>query len=197
MFELLNLRTDYILIEVMSNMVDVQTISIVVAAVGVFIAAINSIRSSRRAEEQRQLTLEAQQETLETRQAQLFMQVYNRWNQRDVVKAYGLSRYQHIYENFDDFLQKYHVTVDPEAYADLMTLSFFFEGLGILVKKGLIDISLVEDLFSQRIIWFWEEKAIPNVLRARQLANDPTQYDSIEYLYNVMKQRTQQTKVNA
>jgi len=55
------------------------------------------------------------------------------------------------------------------------------------VKKGLLDIDLVEDLFSQRIIWFWEEKSL--LEETRQLTNDPTQYDSLEYLYNLMKQR--------
>jgi len=66
-------------------MVDVQTISIVVAAAGLFIAAINSIYSSRRAEEQRQLTLETQQHALETRQAQLFTQIQNWWNARELA----------------------------------------------------------------------------------------------------------------
>lgn len=79
-FELLNLRTDYILNEVMSHMVDVQTISIVVAAVGVFIAAINSVYSSREATRQRQTEIE-------TRQAELFMQMYRDWSAPGFRKA--------------------------------------------------------------------------------------------------------------
>ena len=154
---------------------DVQTATVVITGISIIIGIIVFILSRR--------------QELETRQAALFMQVYNRWTQRDVVKAYGMSRYQYLYDNFDEFLQKYHVTANPEAYTDLMMLCAFFEGLGILVKKGLIDINLVEDLFSQRIMWLWEEKATPNVDRARQLTNDPTQFDSIEYLYNLMKQR--------
>jgi hypothetical protein len=65
----------------------------------------------------------------------------------------------------------------------------FFEGLGMLVKRGLIDIEMVEDLFSGRIIWYWETQVAPYVDKVRQNLNDPTQADSIEYLYNVMKQR--------
>ena len=170
---------------------NVETATVLVAGVSVVIAAINSIISSRRAEEQRQLTLEAQQQALETRQAQLFMEVYNRWNSRDIVKAYGMTRYEYHYDTFDEYLQKYHISANPEAWTDMMTLNTFYEGLGVLVKKGLIDISLVEDLFSQRIIAFWD-KGKSMIETVRQFTNDPTQYDSIEYLYNVMKRRVQQ-----
>jgi hypothetical protein len=78
------------------------------------------------------------------------------------------------------------------AYADFQMHSVFFEGLGMLVKRNLIDINLVEDLFSQRIIWYWE--LIRDLAHyARTSQNDPTQYDSLEYLYNVMKQHQQVT----
>jgi hypothetical protein len=36
-------------------------------------------------------------------------------------------------------------------------LTLFFEGVGVLVQKDLINIDLVERLFSDRIIWFWGE----------------------------------------
>lgn len=172
---------------------DIQSITVVIAGISVIVGVINSILSSRRAEEQRQLSLETQQLTLETRQAQLFAQVYNRWSQRDTVKAYGVVRYKHKWTDLKDWLSKYGADVDPEAYADAMTLNSFFEGLGVLVKKGLIDIELVEDLFSQRIIWYWEEMHLKSIHDVREFTNDPTQYDSIEYLYNVMKQRQQAT----
>jgi hypothetical protein len=161
-----------------------------VACFSVVIGVVNQIVSNRRAEEQRAETQKTQQLSLETRQAQLFMQIYNRWNSRDVLKAYGLVRYQYIYHDFNEYLQKYHVTVNPESYADIMTLGTFFEGLGILVKSGLLDVSLVEDLFSKRIIWFYEEKGLIDA--TRQFSSDPTQWDSLVYLYHVMKQRQQQ-----
>jgi hypothetical protein len=172
-------------------MVDVQTISIVVAAVSVFIAAINSIYSSRRAEQN-------DQQMLETRQAQLFSQISSWWRTRDAVKAYGNVRYKYTQDflqnqlSFDEYFGKYHVTADPEAYADQMTLWTFFEGIGVLVKKGLIAVELVEDLLSQRIIWIWENLLGPFVAGVRKYTDEPTQYDSIEYLSTVMKQRAEQ-----
>jgi len=82
--------------------------------------------------------------------------------------------------------------MNPDGYADYMTLNTFFEGLGVQVKKWLVDIELAEDLFSRRIIWHWEHH-LPLFQTARKRANDPTQYDSIEYLYNLMKHRQRLT----
>jgi hypothetical protein len=65
-------------------------------------------------------------------------------------------------------------------------LMTFIKGIGILVKKGLIDIELVEDLLSQRIIWIWEQGLGPNVEVIRKNADDPTQYDPVEYLYHAL-----------
>jgi hypothetical protein len=161
---------------------DVQTISIVVAAVGVFIAAINSIYASRRAEQN-------DQQTLETRQAQLYMQIYSRWNSRESVRAYGLIRYKYQWNGLDDFLTKYGADVNPEAYSDFMLLGTFFEGLGVLVKQGLVDLNLVKDLLSHRIIWYFENVLGPMLTDIREVTQDPTQYDHVEYLYHALTQR--------
>jgi hypothetical protein len=169
---------------------DVQTISVVIAAVSVVIGVINSILSSRRAAQNDQMMLE-------TRQAQLFAQIHSWWRSRDGVKAYGKVRYSYYDPlqkmGIEDYLEKYGASGDIEVYADQMTLNTFLEGVGVLVKKGLIDIELVEDLLSQRIIWYWENMLGPIVDYVRKLTDDPTQYDSIEYLYHEMKHRQRLT----
>jgi hypothetical protein len=171
-------------------MVDVQTISIVVAAVGVFIAAINSIYSSRRAERQRE--------------TQLFMQLYNRWNTKDMAKQYGKLRYLHRLESADDWYRMTGVDTnsqDPtwkddvqerhmDTYAEFQSMSEFFEGIGVLVKRQLIDIDVVEDLLANRIIWWWEKFRLVSQI-AREGTGDSKLHDHTEYLYNIMKQRQQ------
>jgi hypothetical protein len=165
---------------------DVQTVTVIIAGISVIIGVINSILSSRRAEKN-------DEQTLETRQAQLYMQIYNRWNSRDLVNAYVNTRYVYQWKDYDDFIAKYHPPVNPEASTNFTMMAYFFEGLGVLVKKGLIDISLVEDLLSQRVIWYWENIAAPNVEKVRELTDDPTQYDHIEYLYHELKHRQRLT----
>ena len=171
---------------------DVQTMSVVIAAVSVVIGVINSILSSRRAAENDQMMLE-------TRQAQLFSQISSWWRSREAIKAYRNIRY-HYYEDkiennlsWSDFFEKYGSHGDVEAYSDQMTLWAFFEGIGILVKKNLIDVEIVNDLLSGRMIWMWENMIGPNVDLIRKVTDDPTQYDSIEYLYHEMKHRQRLT----
>jgi hypothetical protein len=148
--------------------------------------------SSRKAEEQRQTEIE-------TRQAELFTQIHSWWRSRDAVKAYGNLRYKYYEDAYEhrmsgaDYLKKYGAAGDSDAYADHMTIWAFFEGIGVLVKKDLIDVELVEDLFSRRIIWIWEHFIQPALSDIRKESDDPNQWDSFEYLYNVMKQHEQQT----
>ena len=157
----------------------------VITAVGVIAALINYVITSRRAEKNDRLILE-------TRQAQLYMQIYNRWNSNEMVHAYGQVRYAYQWSDLNDWKSKYSPDVDPESYAHYAILITFFEGLGVLVKKRLIDISLVEDLLSQRVVWCWEHiRSI--AFDARKQLNDPTQYDHFEFLYHEMKHRQRMT----
>jgi hypothetical protein len=184
---------------------DVQTVSVVIAAISVIIGVINSIRSNQKADAQRQielktqeLALQTQQQALETRQAELFMQIYNRYNTKDFQKTYGATRFIYKWTDEQDFTQRYHVLSSPEnldAFADYNAMNAFFEGVGVLVKKGLIDVDLVYDLFANRIIWYWEEGFGPLGPYWRARINDPDLYDSMEYLYHEMKQRQQTANV--
>ena len=169
---------------------DVQTVSVVVAAIGLLIAAINQIYTSRQANEQRE-------REFETRQAELFMEIYNRWNSVDIQSAYGYLRHIYQFNDWQEFVQRYSIRPplgSPEnfkSWLNYQVLLTHFEGLGVLVKEGLINIDLVEDLYSKRIIWFWENYPGSYIDVGRKELHDPTIYDSIEFLYNEMKQRAQ------
>lgn len=114
------------------------------------------------------------------------------------MKAYGSYRYNYVeivhemgYPKFFEQLQEQWRAGDMESYADQMTLMAFLEGVGVLVKKSLVDIELVEDLLSQRVIWIWEQGLGPQIDYIRKMANDPTQFDHVEFLYQQLKQRQQ------
>jgi len=164
-------------------LVVVQTISIVIAASGLFIAALNSILSNRRTEKNQQLTLE-------TRQAQLFMQVYSRWNSRDFARAYGRVMYVYKWTDPEDWQRQFMPDKNIEAYSDHQILSTYFEGLEVLLKQGLININLIDDLLSDRIVWSYEFMD-PMRQASRKIRKNPKLYASVEYLYNEMKKREQ------
>jgi len=171
------------------------TIGILAACISVVIGVVNQILTNRRAEKQRKLTLQTQQQALETRQAQLFMQIYNRWNTTEVSKQYGRIRFTYNIHGWEDYLQLTGYTngklENVEAFSDFQTLSQFFEGIGVLVQRGLIDVGLVEDLLANRVIWWWELYQ-PISEGARKVTGDPKLHNHAEYLYHEMKKRQQQ-----
>jgi hypothetical protein len=168
-------------------MADIQTISVVIAAISVVIGVINSILSSRKADQQRQVEVE-------TRQAELFMQMYNRWSTPDMMKGYGLVRFRSAWTDYDDWAQKYGPDHgDFDVWASGMSLFSFFEGLGVLVQRGLIDIGLVEDLMGNRLVDTWS-KYRPVREEGIRRGRDPKSWDHTEYLYHELKQRQQLSK---
>ena len=154
------------------------------ACISVVIGVVNQIVSRRRTEKTEQLSLE-------TRQAQLFMQIYNRWSDPQFAEQYGLARYKYGGQDPEKLLlasmgsgEQY----DAEIFVAYHSLFQFFEGVSVLVHKRLIDLDLVDDLLSQRIVWFWEQLG-PFITNRRTFHKDPTRYMNIEQLYHVMKHR--------
>ena len=75
----------------------------------------------------------------------------------------------------------------PETNIDFQRkrrrLATFYEGLGVLVKEGYIDIRLVALLMTGRIRVFWE-KFEPIIDELREFHNYPRWMSETEYLYN-------------
>jgi hypothetical protein len=155
-----------------------QSISYIAGATGVCIAAIYYVVNLRNSQKTMQLTLES-------RQAQLFMQLYSTFCSDYIQKARNeVSKWS--YRNYDDFQSKYSYDVNPETYQLHSSLSFFFEGIGVLVSRKLIDPSLVDDLMSGPIITYWE-KMRPYYLEYRARFDWPQFGEYIEHLYNHIK----------
>jgi hypothetical protein len=80
-----------------------------------------------------------------------------------------------------------------------MMCCYFFERVGILLHRKLIDIKLIDDLFSIAIKSNWE-KVKPIVEGRRKEFNIPAYWEYFEYLYNEMQkreQKLQQSKAKA
>lgn len=140
-------------------------------------------------------TRKNQQLQLETRQAQLFMQLFNRWNDPSFAKVYGDYRYKTCAEANNDpeeiskiAIKALFESYDPDIWIPIQTLAQYFEGVSILVQKGLIDINMVERLLSGRIAWYWDSTE-PFIQYVRERINDPTMYHEIEVLAEEMRRR--------
>lgn len=119
---------------------------------------------------------------LETRQAQLFMQVYNRWADREMTKLeWEFQEWE--WDDYDDYVRKYHADLENRSLRT--TLGKYYEGIGVLVKRGLIDPTFVDDLMSSAILRYWEKyEPIAKEDRKRWM---PMAAEYQEYLYTVIK----------
>ena len=131
-------------------------------------------------------TRKNQKLTLETRQAQLFMQLYDQFRDKEFQK--DISSIYNIWEwkDYDDFEEKYGRTTNPEKYSSYASVVTFFEGIGVLLNQGLIGRNLVDDMMSGVITRFWE-KILPLVEEMRNIRRWPQYMEWFEYLYDEIK----------
>jgi hypothetical protein len=155
-------------------MVDVQTVSIVIASASVVAGVIYYAFQIRHQNK--------------IRQTDLVMKLYSEIGSKEYVEAYPHFFTSMEFKDYEDFKNK--PWVGTPAYVSYMMHCYFFEGIGILLHKKLIDIELVDDLFSMHIKMNWE-KIKPIVEGRRKEWNTPAYWEWFEYLYNEMKKRGQ------
>lgn len=101
--------------------------------------------------------------------------------------------------DYSDFMKKYRVGVSAVPVVQLLAqVCKFFEGVGILLHRKLVDIGLVDDLFHTEAMLAWE-KVKPVVLGIREQFHNPSVFGWFEYLYNEVKkrdQKLQQSKIS-
>jgi hypothetical protein len=169
-------------------MVDLETINLLVQIVGVSAAAIATVVGVRSYIVSNKRAQETRDRELETQQAQLFMQVYN--NYLDKIVDDEMTLYRMEYKDYDDFMKKYGWESNPEFFNKFNKFVSYLEGVGVLVKRGLIDQSMVYDLNGGLVRWYWE-KSKPFWVEFRVRNNEPDTVQYTEYLYERLRQAEQ------
>jgi hypothetical protein len=88
------------------------------------------------------------------------------------------------------FGKKYGPETNVEAFSQWDSLETYIKGVGVLVKRKLIDPDLVRDLMGTSIILHWEK--FGSVIKEIRRSHWPHAYEWYEDLYNEMKKREQQ-----
>jgi len=157
-------------------MVDIQTVSIAIASAGVFLAAVYYILQLRHQSK--------------LRQTDLVMKLYSEFGSKDILEAYP-KFFSLEFKDFNDFRDKYprNAFMQTPAWVSYHMNCMFYERVGILLHRKLIDIKLVDDLFGRFIKNDWEKvKPIAEGIRKEETEK---YYEWFEYLYNEMKKREQ------
>jgi hypothetical protein len=149
-------------------MVDIQTVSIAVASASVVAGVayyVFQIRHQTR-----------------IRQTDLVMKLYSQFNSLEFQKVWHEVLKREA-KDYYDYEKKY-------GLVEFTAIGIFFEGIGILLRRKLIDIELVDDMFTTPVKWTWE-KMKDIALEWRKVRNAPEILEWLEYLYNEMKKREQ------
>jgi len=149
-------------------MVDIQTISIAIASAGVFAASIYYILQIRHQNRMRQ--------------TDLVMKLYSQFSSLEFQKVW-YEVLKREAKDYYDYEKKY-------GFTEYSAIDIFFEGIGILLKRKLIGIELVDDMFTTPVKWTWE-KMKDITLEWRKVRKAPEIGEWLEYLYNEMQKREQ------
>jgi len=155
-------------------MLDITEISTIVATAGVLVGVIYYIQIMR--------------DQAKTRQTDLVMRLYATFSSTEFQDAWTKVRKRaQEFEDMDD-INEFEEKVG--GLREFNQVNLFFEGVGILLKRKIVDHTMIEDLFGGAIVRTWE-KVRTGTIRGRKQLNDPTIYYYFEYLYNEMMKRQQ------
>jgi hypothetical protein len=149
-------------------MVDIQTVSIAIASTSVVAGVIY-------------YALQIRQQT-KTRQTDLVIRLYTTFASKEMRQTWERITTRE-YMDFNTYREKF-------GLSDVNEIGWFFEGVGVLLYRKLIDIAVVDDLFSSPIKISWE-KMKPVAEGERKQFGRPQIWEWWEYLYNQMQKREQ------
>lgn len=89
-----------------------------------------------------------------TRQAQLFMDLYRTYRDPEFRRQYNEIMTQK-WVDFDDFWEKYGGRNNPDAWTVWQTVASYFNGIGVLLRQGLVDINVIDELLAPTVFMIW------------------------------------------
>ncbi len=137
----------------------------------------------RNSQKTRELSLRAQEQALETRQAQLISFLIDRMDSVEWWTHYNTIRdaQDRTYDEWEEILQ------DPVIDGGFGSILAFLNHVGWLVKKGLIDIEIIEENPFQSIVVRVYENTMPFLEEFERRTGRPQRYTYLKYLYEHVK----------
>jgi hypothetical protein len=147
---------------------EVQTVSIVVASASVVLAAIYYIFQVRH--------------QTKLRQTDLVMRLYSTFGSKEFQDAWTRIE-SSVFKNYYEYVKKY-------GSGDYVQCATFFEGIGVLLQRKLIDVNLIDALFGVPLKYMYGIMK-PIIEGNKEQFHEPRVFEYFEYLYNEMKKREQ------
>jgi hypothetical protein len=97
----------------------------------------------------------------------------------------GLELHERDFSGYDDFVAAYGEPMSDTAFG---TVALYYEGLGFLLHRDLIDLDEIEYLVSNSVPRMWQ-RLQPVVVGAREHYDEPALFRWFEYLAGQMGRR--------
>jgi len=157
-------------------MVDIQTVSIAIASASVVAGIVYYVFQVRH--------------QTKLRHTDLIMRLYSTFGGEEHQRA-GKKVSKIDYKGYDDFVKKYGAPNSEEQIPMAIDkVLYFFEEVGVLLSKKLVDIDMIDQLMGYNIMMIGT-KTMPIIEQSRKRLNLPRVWTNFEYLYNEMKKREQ------
>lgn len=119
----------------------------------------------------------------QSRRAQLFTEIYRDFKAEELQDAFHDVVTVWEWDSYEDFAEKYGSRNNYEEFRKYQLIYSIYEGLGVLVYRNFIDVTLIELLMRSYVVRFWE-KIGPIMKESRMRLNAPLIAEWTEYLYD-------------
>lgn len=75
------------------------------------------------------------------------MQVYDKMSEPDFLESWN-EAIDAEWSNYDEYVEKYGFKTNPHSWSKRTSVGTILEGVRVLVKRGLIDPHMVDDMIS-------------------------------------------------
>jgi len=150
-------------------MLDIPSVSAIIAATGVIVGVVFAILQLR--------------DLVRTRRTDLVNSLYSSVRTKEYLEAWEKFTTREITTDLPEYKKKYGVI-------ELNIVLTLYDQVGVLLRRKLIDVGLVQDFFGPTVMGIWG-KFKPLFEEEEGRLGRPHVYQAIEYLYNEMKKREQ------
>ncbi len=124
-----------------------------------------------------------QKTALESRNAQFFVQLYkNEFYHKGVQDIFGERRW----DSFEEWWALEGPIENPEAFSEWFQGMSTLEIIGVFVKRGFMDVELIDDVMSGYILIIWDIYG-PIIEELRDVYGYPQLQEHQEYLVNEIR----------
>jgi hypothetical protein len=124
-----------------------------------------------------------------TRKMEFLTRIATTWNSKEFQKNWAEVLYQQYYTDYDEWRDYYSPVVNSEASSQLYSVLHSYNTLGNLLQNEIVELEFIWKFTPPATTMMLWEKVKILVEFWRNAFDDPTIYESFEYLYDKTREK--------